>query len=152
MKTSHWERKSNTHHKPDIQMCQFMKRAQLQGNRRDFIEAKVDITNWVFQLHDPETQHEYTFTIEAHICIPSYWKNCFILEVYRSRNFLWLLTFQKPFWEWKLYLWKLPVLESYTWCKNKAQNHFTKARRRVNFLSQIRRVSSAVNAYFLKCS
>lgn len=42
-------------------MCQFMEHAKLQGNRWDFIEAKVDITNRVFQLHNPETQYEYTF-------------------------------------------------------------------------------------------
>lgn len=77
-------------------------------------------------------------------------KNLFYSRSLQIKELPTALGIQKPFWEWKLYLWKLPVLESYTWCKNKAQNHFT--RRRVNFLSQIRRVSFATKTYFLKCS
>lgn len=42
---SYPERKSNTRHKPDIQMCQFMEHAKLGGNGGDFIEGQADITN-----------------------------------------------------------------------------------------------------------
>lgn len=69
MKISYRERESNTHHKPDIQMCQLVEHTKLQGNGWDSIEAKVDITNRVLQLHNPETQDEYTSVMEAHVCI-----------------------------------------------------------------------------------
>lgn len=99
MKISYWERESNTHHKPDIQMCQFVEHTKLQGNRWDSIEAKVDITNRVLQLHNPETKYEYTPVMEARVCIS--FSKLFKIKTkpalfYKSRT-LCFLTFLKQF-------------------------------------------------------
>lgn len=60
-----------------------------------------------------------------HMLHPKMLKKIFHSRNLQIKNIWCFLMFQKQFCEdYRNHLWKLSILESYTWCKNKAQKHF----------------------------